>query len=152
MVSLIWSALVILFSAALFVYWFRYSCILILRTRTSSEYGSALAGRSDLTFEDIQKELESSRSSEQIELLRAALDRDYAIVAALLANTPGISEHFSALEHLMLRADYRVMQAWDTLSRSVIGQPSRGAVTEMSAIVAFFANVAGEAGVLSSEA
>jgi len=152
MVSLIWSALVILFSAALFVYWFRYSCILILRTRTSSDYGSPLAGRADLTFEDIQKELESGRSPQQIEMLREALDRDYAIVAALLAKAPGISEHFSALEHFMLHADYRVMQAWDTLSRRVVGQPSRGAITEMSAIVAFFANVAGEAGVLSSEA
>lgn len=151
MVSLIWSVLVILFSAALFVYWFRYSCILILRTRTSSEYGSRLASHSELSFEDVQRELDSVDSPQQIEMLRAALDRDYAIVASLLAKAPGISEHFSALEHFMLHADYRVMQAWDTLSRRVLGQPSHGAITEMSAIVAFFANVAGEAGVLPSE-
>lgn len=152
MISLIWSALVIIFSFALFAYWFRYSCILILRTRTTTDFGSPLAGQANLTFDQIQAELESQGSAAQIDALRAALERDYALVSSLLARAPGITEHFSELEQWMLRTDYRVMQCWDALSRHLIGQPSRGAIAEMSAIVAFFANVAGEAGILSSEA
>ena len=152
MISFLWSALVIVFSMALFVYWFRYSCILILRTRTSSDFSTPLTASAGLTFDQIQRELEACQTAARLESLRASLDRDYEFVASLLAKAPGISEQFSQLEQLMLRADYRIMQAWDALSRRVAGQPSRGAISEMSAIVAFFANVAGEAGVLSSQA
>jgi hypothetical protein len=152
MISVIWSALVILFSLALFAYWFRYSCILILRTRTTTDFGASLAANSDLTFDQIQRELETEAATADLLSFRKALDRDYTLIASLLAKAPGIGEQFSELEQTMLRADYRVMQAWDGLSRRLLGQPSRRAITEMSAIVGFFANAAGEAGLLSSQA
>lgn len=152
MISVILSALVIVFSLALFLYWFRYSCILILRTRTASDFSSSLASGSPLTFDQIQRELESGSTGVDLETFRRCLEHDYELISSLLARAPGIAEHFSQLEQLMLQADYKVMQAWDTASRRLLRQPSRRAIAEMSAIVAFFANVAGEAGVLTSEA
>jgi hypothetical protein len=152
MISLILSALVILFSFALFMYWFRYSCILILRTRTTTDFGATLADCSNLTFDQIQKELESSNAEGDLSEFRHALDRDYAFVSALIAKAPGVSEQFSNVEQWMLKVDYRFMQAWDAASRRLFSQPSRRAIAEMLSIVAFFANVAGEASVQSSEA
>lgn len=152
MIPIIWSALVILCSVALFAYWFRYSCILILRTRTTTDFGSTLSPQDDLTFDQIQRELETDTTTANLSSFRNALDRDYAFISTLMERAPGIGEHFSALEQSMLRADYRVMQAWDGLSRRLLRQPSRRAITEMSAIVGFFANAAGEAGLLSNQA
>jgi len=152
MISLVLSAMVILFSFALFMYWFRYSCILILRTRTTTDFGGPLADYSNLTFDQIQKELESSTTEGDLNAFRQALDRDYTFVSALIAKAPGVNEQFSNVEQLMLKADYRVMQAWDAASRRLFSQPSRRAIAEMLSIVAFFANVAGEASVQSSEA
>jgi hypothetical protein len=152
MISVILSALVIAFSLALFLYWFRYSCILILRTRTTADFSSSLASGSDLTFDQIQRELESGSTGVDLETFRRCLEHDYELISSLLSRAPAITEHFSQLEQMMLQADYKVMQAWDTASRRLFRQPSRRAIAEMSAIVAFFANVAGEAGVLASEA
>ncbi len=152
MISVILSVLVITFSLALFLYWFRYSCILILRTRTTTDFGKSFVEGSGLSFDQIQRELESGGSSADLEAFRRCLERDYAFLAALLSRAPGVTEQFSQLEQVMLQADYRVMQIWDDASRRLLRQPSRRAIAEMSAIVAFFANVAGEAGVLGSEA
>jgi hypothetical protein len=152
MISLILSTLVIFFSFALFAYWFRYSCILILRTRTTTDFGGVLTANSNLTFDQIQRELESSAAEGDLAAFRQALERDFSFVTTLLAKAPGVNEQFSEIEQWMLQADYRVMQAWDNASRRLVGQPSRRAIEEMSAIVAFFANVAGESSVLPSRA
>ena len=47
--------LIVLFSVVLFVYWFRYSCLLILQNRTA--YNLEYANGSALSFPAVQERL-----------------------------------------------------------------------------------------------
>ncbi|WP_321476407.1 hypothetical protein [uncultured Paludibaculum sp.] len=145
------SIVIIVFSVALFAYWFRYSCILILRTRTSVDYAMHVAKASSLAVLEIQRLLEGSTDDLDLSAFRQALDIDYRIVNHLLSMAPMVEEHLSTVERLMLRIDFRMMSLWDAVSRRCLGGPSRLAVAEIASIVGCLANAAGSAGVLSAE-
>lgn len=145
------SIVIIVFSVALFLYWFRYSCILILRTRTSVDYATFVAKASGLSVLEIQRLLGGSPDDLDLSSFREALQLDYQIVNQLLAKAPMVEEHLSTVEQTMLRIDFRVMSMWDSFSRRCLGGPSRVAVAEIASIVGCLANAAGSAGVLSVE-
>lgn len=145
------SIVIIVFSVALFAYWFRYSCILILRTRTSVDYATFVAKASGLAVLEIQRVLETASDELDLVAFRAALERDYHIVNRLLSKAPMVEDHLSAVEQIMLRIDFRMMRLWDGFCRTCLGGPSRVAVEEIASIVGCFANAAGSAGVLSVE-
>lgn len=145
------SIVIIAFSVALFAYWFRYSCILILRTRTSVDYATFVAKASSLSVLEIQRLLDGAPDSLDLTAFRDALELDYRIVNELLSRAPMVEEHLSTVEQAMLRIDFRMMSLWDGLSRRFLGGPSRAAVSEIASIVGCLANAAGSAGVLSVE-
>ncbi|QOY86898.1 hypothetical protein [Paludibaculum fermentans] len=145
------SIIIIAFSVVLFAYWFRYSCILILRTRTSVDYATHVAKASSLAVLEIQRLLEGSADELDLSAFRSALEEDYLIVNQLLSKAPMVEEHLSSVEQIMLRIDFRMMSIWDSVSRTCLGGPSRVAVAEIASIVGCLANAAGSAGVLSVE-
>lgn len=49
------SIIIIAVSAALFVYWFRYSCVLILNTETIQNYAAEVAQSKELNFLEVQR-------------------------------------------------------------------------------------------------
>ncbi|MGJ5820861.1 hypothetical protein [Paludibaculum fermentans] len=146
------SIIIIGFSVVLFAYWFRYSCILILRTRTSVDYATHVAKASSLAVLEIQRLLEGSADELDLSAFRSALEEDYFIVNQLLSKAPMVEEHLSTVERTMLRVDFRMMSLWDAFSRTCLGRSSRTAVSEIASIVGCLANAAGSAGVLSVEA
>src|SRR5690349_10206285 len=73
-------------SFLLFLYWFRYSCLLILNAATPNDYADALASTYGLHFAQVQSRLAASQPAE-LGTLSGALDRDYAILQKLLSGT-----------------------------------------------------------------
>jgi hypothetical protein len=128
-------------SVLLFGYWFRYTCILILSTKTIRDHASSLASAHQLTFLQVQSQLRGSTSA-NLDRLHDALDRDYAIVMRLLSQTPSAAQ--SGMESRMLQMNYRLMGAWARVSARFSPTAACRALDEMSQVVAHFADAMGE--------
>lgn len=137
------SILIIVVSLVLFLYWFRYTCVLILSTRTTKDYGAEVAQANQLSFVGIQNALEEPEA-EDLDSLRRSLDRDYRLVTSLMKQASGLEVGGDPLEEIMLRMDFRVMKICYGISRSFSQAQSRAALVEMTQIVAHFANAFGE--------
>src|SRR5579871_2141396 len=94
--------LIIAVSLVLLVYWFRYSCILILRNQQEQKQRAAVpAGRFALS--EMQERLRVER---ELDPLHQLLDRDYKILKYLLEHAAGLE--LDSLEDRVLVLDYRV--------------------------------------------
>ena len=140
MIDLITTIALLVGSVALFLYWFRYSCLLILNAETASESGYALASTHGLHFVDVQSQLADSHPAE-LNKLGAALARDYAIIQKLLLTADQESE----LHNRMLGLYYQAAQFTFRLSRALSPRVACQALEQMTTVVAHLANVAGEA-------
>src|SRR6266496_1876568 len=95
------SIFIIAFSVALLVYWFRYSCILLLRNQ--SELAVSPVAVTDNRFH-IQEVQERLRTEQQLDPLHASLHRDYRVLTYLLEHAAGLE--LSAFEDRLLVLDY----------------------------------------------
>jgi hypothetical protein len=128
--------LIILFSVVLFVYWFRYSCLLILQNRTSSS--TQYASNAALSFPAVQERLKSQEGGvDMLDQLHSDLSNDYRIICFLLrcAAENGVDP----IERRLLMLDYWILQAWYTMTRRAAPLQARKALEEMSNIVSYFA-------------
>jgi hypothetical protein len=143
------SILIIGISLALFVYWFRYTCLLILSAKTTRDYAGEVAAANQLGFLEVQKCLRVENLA--LEELRRALDRDYSVLTYLLSNTAQAEFGGDTLEQQMLKADYQIMRIWYAFTRAVLPRQARHALEEMSLVVAHFANAMGERSAVAAE-
>lgn len=139
------SSIIIAASIALFAYWFRYSCLLILSTQTTQDYTEEVAITSRLSVLEIQSRLEAGQSMPLHSALQA-MEADFALVNRLLERVPGVEEHLSAAEQMLLRLDYRIMSLWARVTEKINPAQARQALLEQCAIISHFANAAGCAG------
>ncbi len=126
-------------SVLLFAYWFRYTCLLILHTRTPVDYGREVTFANQLGFVEVQSQLRAA--SANLDQLRGSLDRDFALLTALMAQA---STGFG-IEQRMLAFNYRIAAARYQFGLHFSPNAARQALEEMSLVVAHFANSLGEA-------
>jgi hypothetical protein len=141
------SGIIIAASFALFAYWFRYSCLLILSAQTTQDYAGVVAKASGLSVLEMQEQLEAGGSFD-LSTVHRAMEADFAAVRRMLDQAPGIEEHLTSSEQFVLRLDYHLMRAWARLTARSSPEQARQALLEQCAIVSHFANAAGCAGVL----
>ena len=121
------SVLIIAFSIVLFVYWFRYSCILLLRAR-ADEPAATAADR--FSYTQVQQDLKTGL---ELDPLHRSLERDYKVLTYLLEHAAGLE--LEQLEYRLLVLDYKVMQSWYRLTKSAAPRQARGALAEMADIL-----------------
>src|SRR5579885_3294953 len=102
-------------------YWFRYTCILLLRDQ--AERAAVIEGA-------------------ESETLRQALERDYRMFTYLSRHGAGLGDQ--SFEERILIWDFKVMQLWYRLTRSAAPIQARYALAEMAAVVAFLGQRLGE--------
>jgi hypothetical protein len=129
-------------SALLFVYWFRYTCLLILSAKTAEDYAADFAAAARLSFRDVQASLQDRAMA--LDPLHAALERDFAVVGGLIKNVGQSGEDQFSLEARMLGVYYRLMQAAYRVASPLSTEAARHALEQMSMVVGYFANVLGE--------
>jgi len=129
-IAMLASLLIIGFSAILFVYWFRYSCILLIRT-AAEELEPAEAG-ADTRFSvaDAQARL---KTSEALDPIHASLNRDYQVFTYLVEHAAGLE--LESFEDRLLVIDYKVMQVYYRLTRTLFPDQARSALTEMASVL-----------------
>ncbi|HUI39202.1 MAG TPA: hypothetical protein VLY22_01110 [Candidatus Nitrosotalea sp.] len=127
------SIIVTAFSFALLLYWFRYSCILMLRN-FSTESTAAATADSQFCCRQVKEML---RTDAQLDRLERALERDYRLATYLIEHAAGLD--LNSIEDRLLVIDYRVMQWYYRLTKSAAPQCARRALDEMADVVAFLA-------------
>jgi len=120
------SVLIITFSLVLFVYWFRYSCLLLLR-RSADQRVTAV---DRFSFVTVQQGLKAGL---ELDPLRRSLDRDYRVLTYLLDHAAGLE--LERLEYRLLVLDYKLMQSWYRLTKWAAPQQARRALGEMADVV-----------------
>jgi hypothetical protein len=125
------SILIIAFSLTLFVYWFRYSCILLLRNAAESK---VVAPDSEpdtrFSFPDVRAQLKADRA---LDPLHTALNRDYQMLTYLLQHAAGLE--LTSFEDRLLALDYKVMQVCYRVTRTLFPEQARKALTEMATVL-----------------
>ncbi|HEX3880650.1 MAG TPA: hypothetical protein VHW24_26895 [Bryobacteraceae bacterium] len=129
--------LIIAFSTALLVYWFRYSCILIIRNQ--AELAPEPVADARFTFSKVR---ESLNSETELDPLRAELDRDYRVLTYLIEHAAGLD--LATLEDRILVWDYRIMQCVYSVTHTLAPEQARNALLEMSTILGILAQRLGE--------
>lgn len=124
------SILIIAFSLALLVYWFRYSCILLLRNYQELADSSHTVVDNRFRVGEVQQRLQTA---EPLDPLHACLQRDYEVLTYLLEHAAGLE--LEAFEDRLLVIDYRVMQWWYCLIKTAAPEQAREALKEMAVVL-----------------
>ena len=151
------SIVIISLSMLLFLYWFRYTCLLILSTRTAKDYTAQVAAANQLEFPVILSQLKmavpAGGAVEEMGMLQQSLERDYRLLTGLLSHAAQFQVGGLSMEQRMLMIDYQVMKAVFSVShRFVQSVHARNALAEMADIVAHFANAMGERSAAAAKA
>jgi hypothetical protein len=131
------SILILAVSAVLLVYWFRYSCVLLLRGAVERA-GNPV---SDERF-SIGMVLERASTEKDLPALQRALDRDYHILTYLLKHAADLE--LASIENRILILDYRMMRLWYHATRTLAPNQSRKALIEMASALGAVARQAGQ--------
>jgi hypothetical protein len=137
------SILIIVFSVALFVYWFRYTCLLILSARTAQDYAKQVAQANQLGFLEVQSQL-ANAAGQSFDALHSALARDYRALTYLLSHAGSFQGEENGLEQIMLRIDFHMMSALYRVVPKSSPAHAQKVLSEMTKIVSHFANTMGE--------
>ncbi|HEY2013365.1 MAG TPA: hypothetical protein VGH38_07675 [Bryobacteraceae bacterium] len=138
--------LIVIFSLALLVYWFRYSCLLLLRNQADLASSQATADRR-FHIAEVQASL---RSGLQLDPLHTSLQRDYQVLTYLLEHAAGLE--LSSFEDRLLVIDYKVMQWRYRLTRIAAPAQARQALSEMATVLGILASKIGERAGVQNEA
>lgn len=128
-------------SSLLFVYWFRFTCVLILSARTAQDYAAKIATAHHLSFPEVQVRLQQAATAD-FDGMKDMLDRDYALVLQLMSR---MEAGKSGIEERMLSVHYFLTGVWYRTSVHFSERYGRQALEQMSQVVAHFANTVGEA-------
>jgi hypothetical protein len=124
------SALIIGFSVILLVYWFRYSCVLLLRNSAEQNADTQFPADQRYSFPGIRERL---RTEAQLDPLQRALGRDYQVLTYLVQHTAGLE--LEGIERRILTLDYRCMQWWYRITKTAAPDQARKALSEMADIL-----------------
>jgi hypothetical protein len=141
------SLLIIGFSLILLIYWFRYSCMLLLRDFPEQSAAANAVSDSRFSFAEVRNRLQSDL---ELDPLARSLDRDYQVISYLLNHAPGLGSQ--SVEERLLALDYKVMQRYYRVTRNLAPPQARRALVEMSSILAVLSRRIGQQAGLHSEA
>jgi len=135
------SVLIIIASTVMFLYWFRYTCLLLVQ-RGSVEHALAVASTIQLSFPQVKEALQAQSHTASLDYLHKSLEKDYVLLMDVLSQAAGSSE---SIERRILAIDYKVMQTWYRMTRTSSNLvQAKMALSEMSSILGYFAAEIGE--------
>jgi hypothetical protein len=138
--------LIIACSLVLFLYWFRYSCVLLLRNATE---GTNPAQVPDEQF-NVARVQNSLKTECELDPLERALERDYQVLTYLIEHAADLE--LASIENRLLLADYKMMRLWSRLTRTAAPEQSRRALAEMASVLGVFVSKMSEQSALHVQA
>lgn len=135
------SALISVVSLVLLIYWFRYTCLLLLQNREDIACASSVASANRLSFPGVREQLHSAAAALPLDEMYAALDSDYRVLRYLLEHSAGLD--IPAVERQLLILDYHLMQIKYRLVKNASSEQARKTLCEVSGILEYFAQKMG---------
>ena len=135
------SLLIIAFSLVLFVYWFRYTVLLLLNEDRTDER-QVLVGQ--LSLMGTRETLRHAPAGVPLDRLHTALEKDYRMLRYLLDHAAGLG--MRPVERFLLMLDYRMLHLWYRLTRNTSTAHARRALDEMAGILSCIAHKMDERG------
>ena len=123
------SILIIAFSVVMFVYWFRYSCVLLLRGAAEQ---AELSAAQDNRF-SVAQVMKRLKTEQELDPLQRSLDRDYHVLKYLIEHAADLE--LVSIENRLLILDYKLMHCWFNLTRTLAPVHARKALTEMASVL-----------------
>jgi energy-coupling factor transporter ATP-binding protein EcfA2 len=96
------SVVIIVLSLAMFVYWFRYSCILILESSWNEELAAVVAKQNELSFGSVEESLAAAESAEDFDRVMASLERIAKVIVGQQDVIDGVLICLLAGGHVLL--------------------------------------------------
>ena len=136
------AVLVLIFSTALFFFYFQVTCQKILGRQFDREYFRSIANANRLEFPSLRKSLEEFGAPVDYSRLRMMLRCDFLALTYLLKNAANVNQRYTYDERLLI-----VYFRWQFVSLAVrrllkIGENS--AILRLTAVLQYFANVVGQ--------
>ena len=141
------SIVVIVFSCALVLYWFRYTCILLVRNGAEEVRAASAAVQNSFSFSEVQKGL---LANSELDPLHHSLQRDYRVLSYLVSHASGLE--LASWEERLLVWDYKLLGCWYAVTRTAAPEQARGALTEMAAVLGILAGRIGQRAGVQSQA
>jgi hypothetical protein len=135
--------LIIGVSLFLFFYWFRYTVILILRTRSAPEYAQKVAVANHLSFVDVRQKLHAQAEAARLAGFCQALEQDYQALKYLLGHAATVETGSYTAEQRLLMLNFRLMKLWCQAALRFRPTAAKAALLEMSGTLEYFANAMG---------
>jgi hypothetical protein len=129
---------IIAVSLILFVYWFRYSCLMLIRN-AAERAGASTAYDERFSVARVMERLKTER---ELDPLERALERDYHVLAYLIQHAADLE--LASIENRLLLLDYKLMRVWSHLTRKASPERSRQALTEMASVLGVLVRKMGE--------
>ena len=143
---MITSVFIIAISVILFVYWLRYSCVMLLRS--AEERGEVSKGADErFNVASVRERLKTDGDLDPLEL---ALERDYHVVTYLIEHAADLE--LASIENKLLVLDYKLMRLWFRVTRTVAPQQSRKALSEMASVLSVLVGQMGDQTPLQTQA
>lgn len=139
-----WNTTLVVTSLVLLAYWFRYTCLFILRSSSARTYAGRVAAANRLNFTVVQAELNRAEAIAEPDRLRELLDRDYRLISYLIAHGSEFRSAGRMVERWVLHIDFKMMRVSYTLSRWAGYSQARKALGEMADIISHLANSMGK--------
>lgn len=121
--------LIIACSLVMFLYWFRYSCALLLRNATEGLSASPVQNE-QFSVARVQQSLKTEC---ELDPLERALERDYQVLTYLIEHAADLE--LASIENRLLLADYKLMRLWSHVTRTAAPEQSRKALAEMASVL-----------------
>jgi hypothetical protein len=126
---MITSVFIIAISVVLFVYWLRYSCVMLLR---NAQERTVVSTAADERF-SISSVRERLKAKGDLDSLERDLERDYHVVTYLIEHAADLE--LASIENKLLVIDYKLMRLWSHLTRTAAPEQSRKALAEMASVL-----------------
>jgi len=139
---MIFAALILILSTALFFFYFQVTCQKILQRQFDREYFQSIVNANRLEFPSLRKSLEEFGAPIDYPRLRMMLKCDFLALTYLLKNAANLNQRYSREERLLI-----LYFRWLFLSLSVrrllkVGE--KKAILKLTSILQYFANVVGQ--------
>jgi hypothetical protein len=141
------SVSIIVLCSALLAYWFRYSCILLLRNSTEQAGAVSLAMQGTFKCGAIQEGLQNGEPLDPLHKLLAA---DYQVLTYIVRHSSRVK--LESFEERLLVWDYKVMQFWYGVTKTAAPEQAREALREMATVLTVLSSRIGQRAGVAVEA
>jgi len=135
--------LIVSVSVLLFVYWFRYTVLLIQSRPAPPEFAHKVAAANHLSFVEVRRKIHDTNEATSLRTMCQSLERDYWALKYLLGHAATVQAGSYTAEQRLLMINFRLLRLWFAAVLRFRPGAAKVALLEMSGTLEYFAGAMG---------